>query len=243
MAKKKKIDTSVERMQDLLAGCPARKARNILACIKDQFIDPDDDYQVAKLEAIAAHVAQAQMDKREKRRRAREARAALKAAAEAEAAEKAEEAPKEEPKAKEEPKPETPEERQARIKRIAHENTLKRMQFHPFTDFPSYETITFITEEQVCLLMSQCQPAAIADLLNGYIQTLFTGTIAGFDYSINRSLILQLLQMAIHAQILRTTAENAYRPATGWLFTARPSTRYIAQNPDLVDFIRSNHLT
>ncbi|MGN0222897.1 MAG: hypothetical protein ACI4AM_02595, partial [Muribaculaceae bacterium] len=150
--KKKQIDTSVENMQELLARCPVRVVSGLIACIEAQFIAPDDYYQQSKLEAIAAKVAEAQFQKREKRRRAREARKALREAKakEAEEAKKAKEAT--------EAKVETPEERQARIKRIAHENTLKRMQFHPFTNFPTYETITFITADQVRLLMQQCQP-------------------------------------------------------------------------------------
>ncbi|MGN0222578.1 MAG: hypothetical protein ACI4AM_00985, partial [Muribaculaceae bacterium] len=209
--KKKQIDTSVEHMQDVLARCPACAVRDLLACIEAQFIDPNDTYKAAKLEAIAAKVAQAQFEKREKRRRAREERKALREAKAKEAAEA---------------KVETLEERQARIKRIAHENTLKRMQFHPFTDFPTYETITFITADQVRLLMQQCQPEAIADLLNAYMQTLFTGTVSGYDFTTHHYLLLELLQMGIHAQILRTTSENAANSATGWLFIARPSTRY-----------------
>ena len=117
------------------------------------------------------------------------------------------------------------------------------MQFHPFTDFPKYETITFITADQVRLLLEQCQPEAIADLLNGYMQTLFTGTIAGYDYTTHRYLLLELLQMGIHAQILRTTSENAANSATGWLFVARPSTRYIARDPVIADFISSMRLS
>ena len=231
MAKKKKqIDTSVENMEELLARCPVRVVNGLLACIEAQFIKPDDYYQQSKLEAIAAKVAEARFQKREKRRKAREARKALKEAK----AKKAEEAKI--------AKEETPEERQARIKRIAHENTLKRMQFHPFTDFPKHEIITFITADQVRLLLQQCQPEAIADLLNGYMQALFTGTIAGYDFTTHRYLLLQLLQMGIHAQILRTTPENAANSATGWLFVARPSTRYISRNPVIADFVRSMRL-
>ena len=225
--KKKKIDTSVEHMEEVLARCPARAVRDLLACIEAQFIKPDDYYQQSKLEAIAAKVAEAQFQKREKRRKAlREAQA--KVAEEAKTAKVAKE--------------ETPEERLARLKKIAHENTLKRMQFHPFTDFPKYETITFITADQVRLLLEQCQPEAIADLLNGYMQTLFTGTIAGYDYTTHRYLLLELLQMGIHAQILRTTSENAANSASGWLFVARPSTRYIARDPVIADFISSMRL-
>ena len=225
--KKKKIDTSVEHMEEVLARCPARAVRDLLACIEAQFIKPDDYCQQSKLESIAAKVAEAQFRKREKRRKAREARKALK------------EAQAKEAKIAKEAKEETPEQRQARIKRIAHENTLKRMQFHPFTDFPKHEIITFITADQVRLLMQQCQPEAIADLLNGYMQTLFTGTIAGYDFTTHRYLLLQLLQMGIHAQILRTTPENAANSATGWLFVARPSTRYISRDPVIADFVRS----
>ena len=235
--KKKKIDTSVEHMEEVLARCPARAVRDLLACIEAQFIKPDDYYQQSKLEAIAAKVAEARFQKREKRRKAREARKALREAQQAEQAAKAKEA--EEAKKAAETKVETPEERQARIKRIAHENTLKRMQFHPFTDFPKHEIITFITADQVRLLLQQCQPEAIADLLNGYMQTLFTGTIAGYDFTTHRYLLLQLLQMGIHAQILRTTPENAANSATGWLFVARPSTRYISRDPVIADFVRS----
>ncbi|MGN0222552.1 MAG: hypothetical protein ACI4AM_00850 [Muribaculaceae bacterium] len=240
MAKKKKqIDTSVENMQELLARCPVRVVSGLIACIEAQFIAPDDTYQSAKLEAIAAKVAQAQFEKREKRRKAREARKALREAKakEAEEAKKAKEATE-----AKEAKVETPEERQARIKRIAHENTLKRMQFHPFTDFPKHEIITFITADQVRLLLQQCQPEAIADLLNGYMQTLFTGTIAGYDFTTHRYLILELLQMGIHAQILRTTPENTANSATGWLFIARPSTHYIARDPVIADFVRNMRL-
>ena len=225
--KRKQIDTSVEHMEEVLARCPARAVRDLLACIEAQFIKPDDYYQQSKLESIAAKVAEAQFRKREKRRKAREARKALK------------EAQAKEAKIAKEAKEETPEQRQARIKRIAHENTLKRMQFHPFTDFPKHEIITFITADQVRLLMQQCQPEAIADLLNGYMQTLFTGTIAGYDFTTHRYLLLQLLQMGIHAQILRTTPENAANSATGWLFVARPSTRYISRDPVIADFVRS----
>ena len=228
--KKKKIDTSVEHMEEVLARCPARAVRDLLACIEAQFIKPDDYYQQSKLESIAAKVAEAQFRKREKRRKAREARKALK------------EAQAKEAKIAKEAKEETPEQRQARIKRIAHENTLKRMQFHPFTDFPKHEIITFITADQVRLLLQQCQPEAIADLLNGYMQTLFTGTIAGYDFTTHRYLLLQLLQMGIHAQILRTTPENAANSATGWLFVAQPSTRYISRNPIIADFVRSMRL-
>ena len=231
--KKKKIDTSVEHMEEVLARCPARAVRDLLACIEAQFIKPDDYYQQSKLEAIAAKVAEAQFQKREKRRKAREARKALREA-QAKVAEEA--------KTAKVAKEETPEERLARLKKIAHENTLKRMQFHPFTDFPKYETITFITADQVRLLLEQCQPEAIADLLNGYMQTLFTGTIAGYDFTTHRYLLLELLQMGIHAQILRTTSENAANSATGWLFVARPSTRYIARDPVIADFVRSMRL-
>ena len=238
--KKKKIDTSVEHMEEVLARCPARAVRDLLACIEAQFIKPDDYYQQSKLENIAAKVAEAQFRKREKRRKAREARKALKEAQQAEQAAKANES--EEAKKVAEAKVETPEERLARLKKIAHENTLKRMQFHPFTDFPKYETITFITADQVRLLLEQCQPEAIADLLNGYMQTLFTGTIAGYDFTTHRYLLLELLQMGIHAQILRTTSENAANSATGWLFVTRPSTRYIARDPVIADFVRSMRL-
>ena len=228
--KRKQIDTSVEHMEEVLARCPARAVRDLLACIEAQFIKPDDYYQQSKLESIAAKVAEAQFRKREKRRKAREARKALK------------EAQAKEAKIAKEAKEETPEQRQARIKRIAHENTLKRMQFHPFTDFPKHEIITFITADQVRLLLQQCQPEAIADLLNGYMQTLFTGTIAGYDFTTHRYLLLQLLQMGIHARILRTTPENAANSATGWLFVAQPSTRYISRNPIIADFVRSMRL-
>ena len=68
--KKKKIDTSVEHMEEVLARCPARAVRDLLACIEAQFIKPDDYYQQSKLEAIAAKVAEAQFQKREKRRKA-----------------------------------------------------------------------------------------------------------------------------------------------------------------------------
>ena len=231
--KKKKIDTSVEHMEEVLARCPARAVRDLLACIEAQFIAPDDYYQQSKLETIAAKVAEAQFQKREKRRKAREARKALREAQVKEA---------EEAKIAKEAKEETPEERLAHLKKIAHENTLKRMQFHPFTDFPKYETITFITADQVRLLLEQCQPEAIADLLNGYMQTLFTGTIAGYDFTTHRYLLLELLQMGIHAQILRTTSENAANSATGWLFVTRPSTRYIARDPVIADFVRSMRL-
>ena len=228
--KKKQIDTSVEHMEEVLARCPARAVRDLLACIEAQFIKPDDYYQQSKLESIAAKVAEAQFRKREKRRKAREARKALK------------EAQAKEAKIAKEAKEETPEQRQARIKRIAHENTLKRMQFHPFTDFPKHEIITFITADQVRLLLQQCQPEAIADLLNGYMQALFTGTIAGYDFTTHRYLLLELLQMGIHAQILRTTPENAANSATGWLFIACPSTRYISRDPVIADFVRSMRL-
>ena len=237
--KKKKIDTSVEHMEEVLARCPARAVRDLLACIEAQFIKPDDYYQQFKLETIAAKVAEAQFRKREKRRKAREARKALK---EAQAKEAEEAKVAKEAKIADEAKAETPEERQARIKRIAHENTLKRMQFHPFTDFPKHEIITFITADQVRLLLQQCQPEAIADLLNGYMQTLFTGTIAGYDFTTHRYLLLELLQMGIHAQILRTTPENAANSATGWLFIACPSTRYISRDPVIADFVRSMRL-
>ena len=237
--KKKQIDTSVEHMEEVLARCPARAVRDLIACIEAQFIAPDDYYQQFKLEAIAAKVAEAQFQKREKRRKAREARKALR---EAQAKEAEEAKIANEAKIAKEAKEETPEERLARLKKIAHENTLKRMQFHPFTDFPTYETITFITSDQVRLLMQQCQPEAIADLLNAYIQTLFTGTIAGYDYTTHRDLLLELLQMGIHAQILHTTSENAANSATGWLFVARPSTRYISRDPVIADFVRSMRL-
>ncbi len=238
--KKKQIDTSVENMEELLARCPVRVVNGLIACIEAQFIKPDDYYQQSKLEAIASKVAEAQLRKREKRRKAREARKALREAQQVEQAAKAKEA--EEAKKAAEAMVETPEERQARIKRIAHENTLKRMQFNPFTDFPKHEIITFITSDQVRLLLQQCQPEAIADLLNGYMQTLFTGTIADYDFTTHRSLLLELLQMGIHAQILRTTPDNAANSATGWLFVARPSTRYISRDPVIADFVRSMRL-
>ena len=73
-------------------------------------------------------------------------------------------------------------------------------------------------------------------------ETLFTGTIAGYDYTTHRYLLLELLQMGIHAQILRTASENAAKSATGWLFVARPSPRYIARDPVIADFVRSMRL-
>ena len=74
------------------------------------------------------------------------------------------------------------------------------------------------------------------------MQRLFTGTIADYDFTTHHSLLLELLQMGIHAQILRTTPDNAANSATGWLFVARPSTRYISRDPVIADFVRSMRL-
>lgn len=64
--KPKQIDTSAEHMQELLARCPERVAKGLLACIEAQFVNPDSAYQSAKLEAIASNVAQAQSEKTRK---------------------------------------------------------------------------------------------------------------------------------------------------------------------------------
>ena len=231
MARKKEKDTSIEHMQELLARCPMCIAGELIDCIKAQFVDPASSAQAEKIDTITAHVAQAQQQKRERRRARRQAKAAQKQADQAEQAEQA--------AISEQERIERLRERMRQVK-LHKVNT---MSFAPQTNIPAHQTVTFVTAEQVRFLLRLGQPETITDAINAYMQTLFTGTIAGFDFHHIYTNVTTLLQMGLDDGFIQTTPENSNNHAAGWRFIPLPSTRYIGRIPGLAAYARHMRIT
>ena len=98
------IDTSLEHMQELLAGCTNKAANGIMACIKARFHDPDNEQQRMEIETLEQALLKSQQQRRLRRRQARlkaearlallkEATAAVESCGEAEAEARRSEAP------------------------------------------------------------------------------------------------------------------------------------------------------
>ena len=65
------IDTSLEHMQELLAGCTNKAANGIMACIKARFHDPANEQQRMEIETLEQAILKSQQQKRLRRRQAR----------------------------------------------------------------------------------------------------------------------------------------------------------------------------
>lgn len=65
------IDTSLEHMQELLAGCTNKAANGIMACIKARFHDPANDRQRMEIETLEQALLKYQQQRRLRRRQAR----------------------------------------------------------------------------------------------------------------------------------------------------------------------------
>ena len=236
------IDTSLEHMQELLAGCTNKAANGIMACIKARFHDPANEQQRMEIETLEQAILKSQQQKRLRRRQARlkakarlalrkEATAAVESCGESEAEAQRSEAPAAvescgESEAEQLTAGSAEAERRGSAGRVSTQQSAA----------PLHLPIRFITEQMMQFIMQQCHLSAMVDLLNAYIQTIVTTQIPAYDYEYNRRPLFSLLDMAINANIIRHHCSRPDTPCLGWEFNPIHTPRLTKRDPATIAY-------
>ncbi len=251
------IDTSLEHMQELLAGCTNKAANGIMACIKARFHDPANEQQRMEIETLEQAILKSQQQKRLRRRQARlkakarlalrkEATAAVESCGESEAEAQRSEAPappaevrlSEAPAAVERVSAERSDSPRLGFGGEAEAERRGSAQCDPAerSDSPLHLPIRFITEQMMQFIMQQCHLSAMVDLLNAYIQTIVTTQISAYDYEYNRRPLFSLLDMALSANIIRHHCSRPDTPCLGWEFNPIHTPRLTKRDPATIAY-------
>ena len=248
------IDTSLEHMQELLAGCTNKAANGIMACIKARFHDPANEQQRMEIETLEQAILKSQQQKRLRRHQARlkakarlalrkEATAAVESCGESEVEAQRSEAPappaevrlSEAPAAVEscgEAEAEQLTAGSAEAERRGNAGRVSTQQ----SAAPLHLPIRFITEQMMQFIMQQCHLSAMVDLLNAYIQTIVTTQIPAYDYEYNRRPLFSLLDMALNANIIRHHCSRPDTPCLGWEFNPIHTPRLTKRDPATIAY-------